>query len=218
MNYAANTEIIQKHFHDHQGKFVYCCAFNHSCAQNIRFVFLNEGYFYSRRFQKYSMTSVETSKTFQGPCKPCECKNKKWHWKRHDFFFSKSPGPSKLNLALHLGCHTCWVIFYWWACGSGGWVNLRSHDYQNFSDAQVTNFSYPWCSTIMTCQNQSKVFMVFWLSGLRKLYKRKKSLQDGSHSGKYFLSFLFIISGVWKSRFCGQRLIGHHDALLSFQL
>ena len=42
----------------------------------------------------------------------------------------------------------------------------------------------------MTCQNQSKVFMVFWPVGLKKLYKRKKSLQDRSHSGKYFLFYL----------------------------
>ena len=26
----------------------------------------------------------------------------------------------------------------------------------------------------MTCQNQSKVFMVFWLVGLKKLYKKLK--------------------------------------------
>ena len=40
-------------------KFVYCCAFNHSFVQNI---FFNEGYFYSRNFQKYSRTSVENSR------------------------------------------------------------------------------------------------------------------------------------------------------------
>ena len=38
MNYAWNN-IIRKHFHDHQGKFVYCWAFNHSFAQNFRSFF-----------------------------------------------------------------------------------------------------------------------------------------------------------------------------------
>ena len=37
MNYAGNTEMIRKHFHDHQEN-VYCCAFNHSFAQNILFL------------------------------------------------------------------------------------------------------------------------------------------------------------------------------------
>ena len=37
MNYAGNTEMIRKHFHDHQGN-VYCCAFNHFFAQNILFL------------------------------------------------------------------------------------------------------------------------------------------------------------------------------------
>ena len=43
----------------------------------------------------------------------------------------------------------------------------------------------------MTCQNQSKVFMVFWLHGGVKeaLQDEKKSLEDHSQSGKYFLSF-----------------------------
>ena len=37
MNYAGNTEMIRKHFHDHQEN-VYCCAFNHFFAQNILFL------------------------------------------------------------------------------------------------------------------------------------------------------------------------------------
>ena len=37
MNYAGNTEIIRKHFHDHQEN-VYCCAFKHFFAQNILFL------------------------------------------------------------------------------------------------------------------------------------------------------------------------------------
>ena len=32
------------------------------------------------------------------------------------FFFSKSPGPSKLNLELHLGCHTCWLSCFLLMC------------------------------------------------------------------------------------------------------
>ena len=33
--------------------------------------------------------------------------------KKHDFFFfSKSPGHSKLNLELHLGYHTCWLSYF----------------------------------------------------------------------------------------------------------
>ena len=37
----------------------------------------------------------------------------------------------------------------------------------------------------------------FLTGGVKKaLHKEKKSLQDRSHSGKYFLSFLFIIAGV----------------------
>ena len=35
MNYAGNTEIIRKHFHDHQTKL--CVAVSHSFAQNIFF-------------------------------------------------------------------------------------------------------------------------------------------------------------------------------------
>ena len=56
-SYKENTFMITKKI------FVYCYAFNHSFAQNI---FFNEGYFYSRGFQKYSRTSVENSRTFQG--------------------------------------------------------------------------------------------------------------------------------------------------------
>ena len=51
--------------------FVYCCAFNHSLfAQNIflNFFFNDQSYFYSSSFQKYSRTSVENSRTFQGMC------------------------------------------------------------------------------------------------------------------------------------------------------
>ena len=42
-----------------------------------------------------------------------------------------------------------WVIFtlvcLWWGRMDGR-AAVRSRDYQNFSDAQVTKFSYPWCS------------------------------------------------------------------------
>ena len=52
------------------------------------------------------------------------------------------------NLKLPYLC-VDWVIFtlvcLWWGrmVGRGG---VRSRDYQNFSDAQVTKFSYPRCS------------------------------------------------------------------------
>ena len=52
MNYAWNTEIIWKHFHDHQGKFVYCCAFNHSFAQNIRSSFFKWKFFLFKELSK----------------------------------------------------------------------------------------------------------------------------------------------------------------------
>ena len=38
MNFAGNTEIIRKLFHDHQKKIVCCCSFNHSFAQNILYL------------------------------------------------------------------------------------------------------------------------------------------------------------------------------------
>ena len=38
MNFAGNTEIIRKLFHDHQKKIVYYCSFNHSFAQNILYL------------------------------------------------------------------------------------------------------------------------------------------------------------------------------------
>ena len=41
------------------------CFQSFLCAKHV-FFFLNEGYFYSRSFQKYSRPFVENSKTFQG--------------------------------------------------------------------------------------------------------------------------------------------------------
>ena len=46
-------------------------------------------------------------------------------------------------------------IWHWLPCAAdgwvgrwtGGWTDLRSLDYQNFSDAYITKFSCPWCST-----------------------------------------------------------------------
>ena len=62
MIYAGNTEIIRKHFHDHQENFcVLLCFQSFLCTKH----FFNEGYFHSRSFQKYSRTSVENSRTFQ---------------------------------------------------------------------------------------------------------------------------------------------------------
>ena len=56
MNYAGNIEIIRKHFHDHQENLCIAVLSIIYFAQNI----FNKGYFYSRRFKKYSRTSLET--------------------------------------------------------------------------------------------------------------------------------------------------------------
>ena len=62
MNYAGNTEIIRKHFHDHQENLcIAVLSIIISFVQTILFL----GYFYSRSFQKYSRTSVENSRTCQ---------------------------------------------------------------------------------------------------------------------------------------------------------
>ena len=63
MNYAGNTEITKKHFHYHQNNL---CIAVLSIIPLCKTVFFNEGYFYSRSFQKYSRTSVENSRTFKG--------------------------------------------------------------------------------------------------------------------------------------------------------
>ena len=39
-----------------------------------------------------------------------------------------------------------WVILHGFACGAHGRSDVRSRDYQNFSDEYVTKFSDPWCS------------------------------------------------------------------------
>ena len=52
-----NTFIITKTI------CVLLCFQSFLCAKQF---FFNEGYFYSRSFQKYSRTSVENSRTFQG--------------------------------------------------------------------------------------------------------------------------------------------------------
>ena len=82
-------------------------------------LFFNESYFYSRSFQKYSRTSVENSRTFQGyptnfqfsstfqgPCKPCYTSpNRKvclWH-----IFFAlpamNGPFPAELKFRENTG-------------------------------------------------------------------------------------------------------------------
>ena len=81
MNYAGKTEIMKKHFHHHQDNL---CIAVLSIIPLRKTFFFNEGYFYSRSFQKYSRTFVENSRTiqgyptivqfsriFQGPCEPC---------------------------------------------------------------------------------------------------------------------------------------------------
>ena len=64
MNYVWNTEIIRKHFHDHQETL--CIAVLSIIPLRKPFFFNYEGYFYSRSFKKYSRTSEENSRTFQG--------------------------------------------------------------------------------------------------------------------------------------------------------
>ena len=65
MNYAGNTEMIRKHFHDHQEN-VYCCAFNHFFAQNIlsltKVIFIKE---LSKIFKDYG-GKFEDIMLFQG--------------------------------------------------------------------------------------------------------------------------------------------------------
>ena len=53
----------KKHFHYHQSNL---CIAVLSIIPLCKTVFFNEGYFYSRSFQKYSRTSVENSRTFKG--------------------------------------------------------------------------------------------------------------------------------------------------------
>ena len=96
----------------------------------IFFFFLIIVSFYSRSFQKYSRTSVETHfkdfsritnnysieglfkdmtlfrGLFRARANHVSVNIKNDAEKDMTFFFSKSPGPSKLNLELHLGCHT----------------------------------------------------------------------------------------------------------------
>ena len=59
MNCARNTEIIRKHFHDHQENL---CFQSFLCAKNFA---LTKVSFIQRAF-KYSKTYVENSRTFQG--------------------------------------------------------------------------------------------------------------------------------------------------------
>ena len=113
-----------------QGKFVYCCAFNHSFAQNIRsFFFFNYSFFlfkelskifkdfgrnfkdFSRITNNYSIEGLFKDMTlfrglFRARANHVSVNIKNDAEKDMTFFFSKSPGPSKLNLELHLGCHT----------------------------------------------------------------------------------------------------------------
>ena len=158
MNYAWNTENIWKHFHDHQGKFVYCCAFNHSFAQNIRSSFFKSRFFlfkelskifkdFSGNFKDFSRISNNFSiqglfkdmTLFQGLFRArvnhVSVNIKNNAEKDMTFFFSKSPGPSKLNLELHLGCHTCWLSCFLLVCLWFRQADVWSRNYQNLLDA-----------------------------------------------------------------------------------
>ena len=70
-------------------------------------LFLNESSFYSRtwRFFKGRARVSHVSVNIKNNAE-----------KDMTFFFSKSPGPSKLNLELHLGCHTCWLSCFLLVC------------------------------------------------------------------------------------------------------
>ena len=58
--------------------------------------------------------------------------------------------PNKTLSCIWVAIPLDWVIFHWRACVADGWavglVDVWSCDYQNFSDALVTEFSYSWCS------------------------------------------------------------------------
>ena len=63
--------------------------------------------------------------------------------------------PDQNNLELHFGCHTCQLSYFTLVClwcgrtvsrAGGRSVDVRSRDYQIFSDGQITSFFYPWCS------------------------------------------------------------------------
>ena len=65
MNHARDTEIIRKDFMFTKENL--CIAvLSIIPLRKTCFFFLNEGYFYSRSFQKHSRTSVENSRTFHG--------------------------------------------------------------------------------------------------------------------------------------------------------
>ena len=108
---------------------MYCCAFNHSFAQNIRSFFKSRFFLFkelskifkdfggnfkdfSRISNNFSIQGLFKDMTlFQGLFRArvnhVSVNIKNNTEKDMTFFFSKSPGPSKLNLELHLGCHTC---------------------------------------------------------------------------------------------------------------
>ena len=66
------NHIKKKHFHDHQENVCVLLCFQSFlvCAKQFffSFFFYDQSYFYSSSFQKYSKTSVENSRTFQGTC------------------------------------------------------------------------------------------------------------------------------------------------------
>ena len=65
------NHIKKKHFHDHQENVCVLLCFQSFlvCAKQFFFLFFNDqSYIYSSSFQKYSRTSVENSRTFQGMC------------------------------------------------------------------------------------------------------------------------------------------------------
>ena len=66
-------------------------------------------------------------------------------------------------IKLNAGCRlsnkqTKWYHFtlvILWCRQMGGPMGVWSHDYQNFLDAWITKFSYPWCSAAHACKSSA---------------------------------------------------------------
>ena len=154
MNYTWNTEIIWKHFHDDQGKFVCRCAFNHSFAQNIRSSFFKWRFFsfkelskifkdFSGNFKDFSRISNNFSiqglfkdmTLFQGLFRACvshvSVNIKNNAEKDMTFFFSLKVRvlPNETLRCIKVAILVDWVVFYWCACDSDSRADVWSRNY-----------------------------------------------------------------------------------------